>query len=56
MKNLVLILIILALVFGVVFYLYRAKKRGGDCLGCPHSRGCKGCCNSHGAKKENKKK
>ena len=40
-------LIILAVVAGIVTlsgrYLYKAKKRGVKCIGCPSGCSCKGC-------------
>lgn len=31
---------ILLIIAGIVFYLYRAKKRGETCIGCPHGKQC----------------
>ena len=51
----ILIIAILALIAGAVIgYLYRAKKRGQTCIGCPYAKQCKksgGSC-SCGEKKE----
>jgi hypothetical protein len=45
MKNIVLGLIIAVIVAGAVFYIYRAKKRGQTCIGCPYAKECsKNCC------------
>lgn len=53
------ILIIVLIVGGVCFYLYKQKKRGRKCIGCPYCDACSsaksgsGCC--QGSKeKENK--
>ena len=36
---------ILAVIVGLsVWYLYRAKKRGNTCVGCPYSKQCNGGC------------
>ncbi|MBE7022380.1 MAG: FeoB-associated Cys-rich membrane protein [Ruminococcaceae bacterium] len=45
MKN-ALIIAILALIIGLsAYYVYRAKKRGRKCIGCPDSCSCsKKCC------------
>ena len=44
MKDLVLVIII-ALILGlVIFYLWRARKRGVKCVGCPDSGSCSGKC------------
>ena len=38
---------VLALLLGlVVFYIYRSKKSGQKCIGCPHSKTCSGNCNN----------
>lgn len=50
MKDLILVLVI-ALILGlVIFYLWRARKKGVKCVGCPDSgscsvqcAGCSGC-------------
>ncbi|MBE5880501.1 MAG: FeoB-associated Cys-rich membrane protein [Lachnospiraceae bacterium] len=34
------ILIIAGIVFVALFYLYRAKKRGEKCIGCPYAKQC----------------
>ena len=45
-KDIILVIIILAIVFGAGLYLYRAKKRGEHCVGCPYSKECgKRSCN-----------
>ncbi len=44
MENLIIIAILLAIVCGIMFYLYRAKKRGETCIGCPYSKECGGKC------------
>ncbi len=49
MTDIILIIILLAIVVGIGLYLYRAKKRGEHCIGCPYARECskKSCsCNS----------
>lgn len=44
MKDLLLVIII-ALILGlVIFYLWRAKKKGVKCVGCPDSGSCSGKC------------
>ncbi len=42
----IIIAILLCIIGGVVFYLYRAKKRGKACIGCPYSGQCRGGCGS----------
>ncbi len=44
MENLIIIAILIAIVCGIMFYLYRAKKRGETCIGCPYLKECGGRC------------
>ena len=40
---------IAAIVLAAAFYVYKAKKSGKKCIGCPDSGGCSGCCSGcHG--------
>ena len=61
MENIIILVIVAAIIAGIVRYLYRAKKRGETCIGCPYAKQCarkkgaegdcsSGCC-SQGAKK-----
>ena len=45
MENIIIILILVLIIGGILFYLYRAKKRGETCIGCPYAKQCKGKCN-----------
>lgn len=40
MENFVIIVILLCIVSGIILYLYRAKKRGETCIGCPYAKQC----------------
>ncbi len=41
----VIIVVILVLIVGAIgLYLYRAKKRGEKCIGCPYAKQCGGSC------------
>lgn len=40
LANIIIIAVLGAIVFGIVFYLYRAKKRGETCIGCPYAKQC----------------
>ena len=41
----VLILVALAgILGGAGYYVYRAKRRGQKCIGCPNSKTCGGSC------------
>jgi len=45
MTNLIIIAVLLMIVGGAGLYLYKAKKRGQACVGCPHSKTCGSQCN-----------
>ncbi len=43
MDNVIIILVI-ALIVGLAgFYIYKSKKKGQKCIGCPYSKECKTC-------------
>ena len=44
METAITVIIILAILGGAAVYLYRAKKRGVKCVGCPDSGSCSGNC------------
>ncbi len=44
MENVIIIAVLALILGGAVLYLYKAKKRGVKCVGCPHSAGCSGNC------------
>lgn len=55
MVNIILVVILTAIVGGAGLYIYRAKKRGAHCIGCPDAKACaarrqesgaSGCCGS----------
>ena len=43
MTDIVLIAVLLVVLGGAGLYVYKAKKSGKKCIGCPNS----GCCNGH---------
>jgi hypothetical protein len=45
MKNIILIAILIFIVGSILFYLFKAKKQGQTCIGCPYAKECgkKGC-------------
>ena len=45
MDNVIIVLIILAIATAIVYYLYRQKKKGNRCIGCPYAEECSGKCN-----------
>lgn len=44
MINYILIAVIAAIIGGICLYLYREKKKGAVCMGCPHASACGGKC------------
>ncbi len=50
MENVIIILILLAIAAGIIFYLIRSKKRGDTCVGCPHAKQCGNKCKNHQSK------
>ena len=49
MENVIIILIIVGILGGAGLYVYKAKKSGKKCIGCPDSGACHaakngGCC------------
>ncbi len=56
MEDGVIIGIVVFLVVGISLYLYRSKKRGETCIGCPYCKKCagKGSCGNCGGKEEKK--
>lgn len=40
MVNLIIILVLTVIMGGAAFYIYKAKKRGQACIGCPHANTC----------------
>lgn len=42
--NIIVILIVAAVIGAICFYLYRQKKRGVTCIGCPYASQCSGRC------------
>ena len=46
MENAIIVIIIAAIVGGIVWYLWKAKKSGDKCIGCPHAKQCGGNCSN----------
>ena len=47
MENIIVIAIVGAIIFLAGRYIYREKKKGKTCVGCPYASQCgKGCCGS----------
>ncbi len=45
MKNVILVAVLVVIVGLAVWYVYRQKKKGVTCIGCPHAEKCSGKCN-----------
>lgn len=43
-ENIVLIAVIALILGGAGFYIFKAKKSGKKCIGCPDSGNCSGHC------------
>ena len=43
MADLIVVLILLAILGGAAFYVYKAKKSGRKCIGCPDGGSCTKC-------------
>lgn len=46
MGNFLVVLLILAILGGAGWYIYKEKKQGKKCIGCPDSGSCSGACSS----------
>lgn len=44
MKDIIIIAIVLVIAAAISIYIYKAKKRGEHCIGCPYSKQCSGKC------------
>ena len=42
MENAIIILILLSIISAIIFYLYKAKRKGQTCIGCPYAKQCEG--------------
>ena len=40
MENLIIIAVLAIIVFSAAFYVYKEKKNGKKCIGCPSSGSC----------------
>ena len=44
MDNLIILAIVASILFGAGRYIYKAKKSGAKCIGCPDAKTCSGNC------------
>ena len=47
MENVIIVLILALILGGAGLYVYKAKKRGAKCIGCPDGGNCTGSCSSN---------
>ncbi len=47
MTNFIVIALLVLVVGAAVRYIYKEKKRGTKCIGCPHSKSCSGNCGKY---------
>lgn len=40
MENIIIIAVVIVIVALAGLYIYKAKKSGSKCIGCPHSKEC----------------
>ncbi len=46
-KDILVLILIVAIVLFAALYIIRAKKSGQKCIGCPNSKQCGGKCNDN---------
>ncbi|MBO5867279.1 MAG: FeoB-associated Cys-rich membrane protein [Oscillospiraceae bacterium] len=56
MENVILIIVLVLILGGAGFYVYKAKKSGKKCIGCPSGDHCGKCCSHCNHKCEETKK
>ena len=44
MGNIIAAAVVIVIIGAIVRYLYKAKKRGETCIGCPYAKQCGGTC------------
>ena len=44
--DVIIIAVLLAILGGAAWYVYKAKKSGRKCIGCPDAKSCSGNCGS----------
>ena len=49
MENVIVVVILAVIVFAIFGYLWRAKRRGEKCIGCPYAKQCGGKCSGDNA-------
>ncbi len=44
MANIIVVAVLVVIVGLAARYIYKAKKSGQKCIGCPYSKSCNGSC------------
>lgn len=52
MADIIIVCILVICVGGASYYIYKNKKKGGQCIGCPCAQSCSGKCGSGNAKQD----
>ncbi len=47
MENIIIAIVLVCIVVAVIIYLFRARKQGDACIGCPFSKECSGKCSGN---------
>ena len=43
-KDIILVVVLVAILFCALLYIAKRKKAGDKCIGCPHSNSCSRAC------------
>jgi hypothetical protein len=52
MENVIIVVVLALILGGAALYVWKAKKNGRKCIGCPDSGKCSGCCSCNKNRKE----
>ncbi len=44
LENIIIIAVVVLIIGGASAYIYKAKKKGQKCIGCPAAKSCNNCC------------
>lgn len=56
-ESIIIVVVLAVILGGAAFYVWRTKKRGKRCIGCPDSGSCHGncsCCGGCGSREDSK--
>ena len=46
-QNVIIIAVLAVIIALAVFYVYKSRKNGAKCIGCPYGKSCNGSCHSY---------